>query len=375
MDPRRFGPKKTGKIVEISSHGGAAFLPAPLPADWQLPMEFWPELVRIRQRMGELEGVGKILPNPQILLRPIRNREAIDSSTIEGTYATPRDLLLFDAKGVNANQGTDGVREVVNYRRAIDVFSNQSSLGFDDVKSIQRLLLAGTQSEDKQPGVIRDGQVAIGTAARFVPPPPEFLPSLIANLDDHIQSHVSPDPLIAAFIQHYQFEAIHPFWDGNGRAGRTLMALAINRNCGFTQPWLFLSGYFEKYRDRYVERLFNVSTNGDWNSWIEFCLSATMAQTDRTLAMCHAVIALQKNFEDRISQLAEGASFRLQQIIGLILDQQYLQVSKVAEVLNVTYPTARSDLKKLEELKIVSELPGLSPKTFSSPELYRIAYE
>jgi Fic family protein len=375
MDPRRFGPKKTGKVVEIPSHGGFAFEPSPLPVDWVLPTSFWPEIVRVQRKMGELEGVGKILKNPQVLLRPVRNREVLDSSTIEGTYATPRELLLFDTDAVSAGRSSDSVREVVNYARAIEIYSDRPNLTFDDVKDIQRMLLTGTKGEEKQPGEVRDGQVAVGATARFVPPPPESLPALIANLDYHIQTPTNVDPLIAAFIQHYQFEAIHPFWDGNGRAGRTLMALTIHRNCGFTKPWLFLSSYFEKHRDRYIERLFNVSTNGDWSSWIEFCLAATMAQTERTLAMCHAVIALQNDFENRISQLSEGASFRLQQIVGLIFDRQYLQISKVAKTLDVTYPTARADLKKLEELKIVGELPGLTPKTYSSPELFRIAYE
>ena len=375
MDPRRFGPKKTGEVVEIPSHGGFAFVPAMLPAAWELPAAFWPELVRVRQKMGELEGVGKVLPNPKILLRPLRNREVIDSSTIEGTYATPRELLLFDADDASASRSNSSVREVVNYAKAIETFGNQSNIAFDDVKNIQRILMTGARGDEKCPGEVRDGQVAIGSAARFVPPPPKSLPSLIANLDEHIRTNTDPDPLVAAFIQHYQFEAIHPFWDGNGRAGRTLLALTIHRNCGFTQPWLFLSSYFDKHRDRYIERLFNVSIKGDWSSWVEFCLAATMAQTERTLSMCHAVIALQKDFEERILGLPNTASFRLQQIVSLIFDKQYLQVPQVAEALNVTYPTARSDLKKLADLKIVAELPDLSPKTFYSPELFRIAYE
>ncbi len=375
MDPRRFGPKKTGEIIEISTHGGFAFEPAMLPADWDLPVLLWPELVRVRQKMGELEGVGKVLPNPKILLKPLRNREVIDSSTIEGTYATPRELLLFDTDDTRASGSNNSVREVVNYAKAIETFGNQQRIAFEDVKNIQRLLLAGIRGAEKHLGEVRDGQVAVGSAARFVPPPPESLAALIANLDEHIQTQTNPDPLIAAFIQHYQFEAIHPFWDGNGRAGRTLLALTIHRNCGFTQPWLFLSSYFEKHRDRYIERLFKVSTNGDWSSWVEFCLAATLAQTERTLAMCHAVIALQKDFENRISQLTGSTSFRLQQILGMVLDRRYLQVPQVAEALNVTYPTARSDLKKLEELKIIAELPDLSPKTFHSPELFQVAYE
>lgn len=123
MDKRRFGPKKTGKIIEIATHGGLAFLPNQLPPAWQMPAEFWPEVVRVRQLMGELEGVGQILPNPAVLLKPLRNREAIDSSTIEGTYASPQELLLFEPGSASSGRSSESVREVSNYARAVETYS------------------------------------------------------------------------------------------------------------------------------------------------------------------------------------------------------------------------------------------------------------
>jgi Fic family protein len=372
MDPRRFRSDAPGRVVSIESHGGWAFEPAGLPPAWEFPPALWPLLANVKQFLGELEGVGRSLKNPSVLIRPLVNREAIDSSTIEGTHATPRDLVLSRLDPDDREQGP--TREVANYTVALDAaIAGEYPITFETICRMHRILLTGTRGESRGAGRVRDVQVAIGNRSRFVPPPPSSLPALLRNFDTALSRPISVDPLIDAFLAHYQFEAIHPFADGNGRVGRALLALTIFRRCGFSKPWLYLSGYFERHRQRYVDRLFRVSTHGDWDSWIEFCLQAAHAQATRTLQQFQQMTALQDDFQQRITTI--NGSVRLQQVLGLLFEQEFLRVTRLRDELHVTYPTADSDVAKLVELGILRQIAGITPKTFYSPELYRITYE
>ena len=374
MDISRFSQASPGKTLQIATHGGWAFLPNRLPPKWEFPLKMWPLLAEVKQKLGELEGVGKSLLNPGIMIKPLINREAIDSSTIEGTYATPQELLLFQMRqGEQGPSLFEDAREVSNYSRAMEsAISDESPITIDTLCEMHRVLLTGTRGEDKLPGQIRDRQVAVGNRYRFVPPPSGELPVLLNDLDEDFGQPLSVDPLINAFLVHYQFEAIHPFNDGNGRVGRALLALMIYRNCGFTKPWLYLSSYFEQHRRGYIERLNRISTNGDWDSWIEFCLKATHSQAIATIQKCERVIGLQQDFENRVA--TAGGSFRLQQVLTRLFERQYMQIPELSEILEVTYPTANSDVEKLVELGILALLDDVSPKTFFSPELFQATY-
>lgn len=372
MDPSKFRPHSPGQVVSIESHGGWAFEPASLPPEWTFNPALWPLLSNVKQRLGELEGIGQSLKNPAILIHPLVNREAIDSSTIEGTYTTPRDLIVSQLEDDDTDHGPN--REVQNYVRALNSAIREAwPVTVETACRMHHILLTGTRGESKQPGSVRDVQVAVGNRCRFVPPPPSSLDTLLRNLDEALTKSISVDPLIDAFIIHYQFEAIHPFADGNGRVGRALLALMIFRRCGFSKPWLYFSGYFEKHRQRYIDRLFTVSTRGDWDSWIEFCLQATLAQTALTLQQCQRMLGLQDDFERRLTTIS--GSVRLQQILRRLFEQGVLRITRLKEDLQVTYPTADSDVAKLVELGILKQWDGISPKTFYSPELFRITYE
>jgi Fic family protein len=149
--------------------------------------------------------------------------------------------------------------------------------------------------------------------------------------------------------------------------------LTIFRRSGFSRPWQYLSGYFEQHRQRYIERLFSISTNGDGDSWIAFCLQATHAQAARTLTQCQHLTALQEDFQQRVTTI--NGSVRLHQILSLLFEQEYLRVTRLRDDLHVAYPTADSDIAKLVQLGILQQIEDVTPKTFFSPDLYRIAYE
>lgn len=377
MKTSLFNTESPGKIVPISG-GEHAFVPDPLPPDWEFPAELWPLLADSKQQIGILEGIGRLLPNPGILLRPLEDREAIRSSSLEGTYATPKELLLFELSQPEPESPDDPVndhREVWNYRMALrhGVDSNLP-LSLRLLKEMHALLLKGVRGTDKNPGNFRTIQVAIGSSFRFVPAPPEQVAACLDAMEKylHADSH-KYDPLVECFLVHYQFEAIHPFNDGNGRIGRLLLALMLQQKCEMSKPWLYLSEYFEKYRDEYIDNLFRISTTAAWAKWVEFCLRATIAQTKSTITRCEKLLAVREAFNERLVEA--GGHVRLTQIVEQIFHHPFIRVADLPEKLNVTYPTANSDVDRLAQVGILKKLPDVSPKTFYAPEVYSVAYE
>ena len=234
-------------------------------------------------------------------------------------------------------------------------------------------LAAGAVEVTAAPGRFRRIQVAIGTSRRFIPPPPELVPQALDDLERAIHNKKSPfDPLVDCFLVHYQFEAIHPFQDGNGRVGRLLLALMLKERCGFTQPWLYLSDYFERHRSDYMTGLFEVSTVGNWHRWIEFCLQGVVAQARDTIDRCDKLLGVQREFTRRLKE--SSGTLRLSQIVAALFESPFVRVADVAKRLNVQYNTAKSDLAKLVEAGILRELPAVTPKTFYSAEVYNVAY-
>lgn len=377
MDVRLFGSNSPGELVRIE-HGEHAFIPDPLPPNWTFPAELWPLLAEAKQQIGILEGIGRNLPNPGILLRPLEDREAIRSSSLEGTYATPRELLLFELDPKEASSVRDPENdhlEVFNYRKALHHgVTSELPLSLRLLRDLHRILMTGVRGKDRTPGEFRKQQVAIGASRRFVPPPPDRLMKCLGTLERSLHDE-SPafDPLVQCFLMHYQFETVHPFNDGNGRVGRLLLAIMLQQRCQLTKPWLYLSEFYERYRDEYVQNLFNVSARGDWSTWIEFCLRGTVSQAEETIARCERLLAIRESFTQRVADV--GGSVRLSRIVEDIFYSPFVRVAALARHLGVTYPTARADLERLVEASILRELPSASPKTYYAPEVFNVAYE
>jgi Fic family protein len=180
------------------------------------------------------------------------------------------------------------------------------------------------------------------------------------------------DPLVESFLVHYQFETIHPFGDGNGRVGRLLLALTIAEWCKLSNQWLYMSPYFDKNKDLYTALMLRVSTQGDWESWVEFCLKGVVEEANNTQKRCDRLISLHRAFHEK-SHMITG-SVRLSSILDNLFDTPVVLVSKVAKKYNVTYPTARSDLKKLEVAGILKILPDAPQLVYFCPEIFQITF-
>jgi Fic family protein len=382
MDRQRFTDFKTGELIKFRNlHSGKddwMFIPNELPPAWDFPPRLWPLLSEAREELGRLDGIGQTLQNPQLLLRPLQTREAITSSSIEGTYVTPQQLLLYELdrrEPTSADSEVADWNEVFNYGTALQQgcrLLQEIPVCSRLIRKMHKNLLAGVRGERKNPGEFRTIQVQIGATGRYIPPPPVEIDRLMSNLEKYIhQGDARFDPLVLCYMVHYQFEAIHPFSDGNGRVGRALLALMIYRWLNHAMPWLYMSAFYEKYKEEYADNLFRISTHGDWERWIEFCLTGTVAQARDAIRRCHEFNRLRQEYHDRIGNTSTPRSHK---IVELLFTAPVVTIPSLADVLQVTYHTARDDVRRLVEAGVLFESVDSYPRSFYARELMEIAY-
>lgn len=261
------------------------YKPTKLPAEID-KSSFTNELAEACFELGELNGLHRNIPEPALLIAPLTTKEATISSKIEGTRSTVRDVMLFEA---GAAPKYDDTLEVVNYKRAMYWAMNalkERSFNLSFIKELHSLLLKDTRGHDKR-GEFRKEQVFIGKegdtieTATYVPPEPILVPEYMENLESYISKN-GENPLVKAAVIHYQFEAIHPFSDGNGRIGRIIIPLYLHQKKMLFQPILYLSGYFEKHRNLYIGALHQVDETKKLEEWIRFFLTAIKEQARET---------------------------------------------------------------------------------------------
>jgi Fic family protein len=376
-----FQPGSPGELVAIATPDPDwAFVPAPVPRNWDIPQELVPLLVDARQSLARLDGAGRYLPPDTILLRPLQRREALRSSALEGTFATAEELLAYGLEPrdpTSSSDPTNAWREVFNYDAALQKGQRllvELPLSSRVIRELHATLLSSVRGTDRTPGDFRTRQVHIGSDRRFVPAPADRVDALIADLERYMNEQVRADCLVQSFLAHYQFETIHPFLDGNGRVGRLLLSLMVYKKCNLQSPWLYLSPYFERHKDEYINRLFAVSTHGDWAGWVTLCLRATIAEANNALQRIDKLVALKMKYEERLAKEARHSA-RLQQIVVSLLSQPLTTIPSLAKKFKVSFPTAKQDVGKLIQLGILSESKRQSkPQYYISDEFFEAAY-
>jgi Fic family protein len=382
MDKSKFSSQSPGKLVKVSTPDPDwAFVPAPIPRNWSIPVDLYPKLIIARDKLARLEGAGKYMPASSLLLRPIQQREAITSSRLEGTFATAEELLAYGLEPKNPTSQSDPVnawKEVFNYDKALQKGQERLlkiPLSNRLIKELHSVLLSEVRGSTANPGEFRNHQVHIGANRRFVPSPPEKIQDLMRDIEEYMNdSSDILDPLVRSFLTHYQFETIHPFADGNGRVGRLLLSLMVSATCKLQQPWLYLSPYFEKHKDEYIDALFNVSANGDWKSWVNVCLNATISETEEAMERIDELLTIKKKYEQRIRN-SKRSNVRLMQIVNLILASPMVTIPSLMKEFKVTFPTAQADVEKLVALKILQKSARAhKPQYYMAEEIFAVAY-
>lgn len=381
MDSSLFINNSPGQLVRIDFPiKDWAFIPEPLPTTWEMPTNLWPLLMEARESIKELDGIGRHMANHRLLLKPLQQREALRSSSMEGTYATPEEFLLYQADAKDPTKETEQEndrREVSNYGAALiigqQLLDEGVPVSLHLIKSLHAKLLQGVRGENKNPGQFRNHQVHVGAGGRYIPPPPFEVNRCLDEFETSMRGNSLYDPLIWAFMVHYQFETIHPFGDGNGRVGRLLLSLMIYQQMNLSVPLLYMSSFFEKHKDEYIDRMFNVSCKNQWNEWIRFCLIGAAEQAKDSINRLDRFVALKEEYHRRL--FGQGVSGRLNEIIDFLFQYPVITAPTIQTLLGITYPTARSDIQKLIDFEILRPGPShIRPQYFSSPEIMQIAY-
>jgi Fic family protein len=354
------------RVTRFAGEEVRAFLPAPLPPVPPLEFETLSALLeRAVAACGRLDGMVQVLPDPDLFLYAFVRKEAVLSSQIEGTQSTLDDLLLFELEEL-PGVPVDDVREVSNYVRALAHGVVRLDEGFPLssrlIKEIHAILLTSGRGTEKQPGEFRRSQNWIGGTrpgnAHFVPPPPEQVPEAISQLEQFLHTEYADLPvLIKAALVHAQFQTIHPFLDGNGRAGRLLISLILYASGLLSSPILYLSLYFKQNRSLYYRLLDRTRFQGDWEAWVEFFLRGVLETAENAVAIAHRLTQLAHDDAARISQSrrASGNVLRLHQALQ---QRPITNVSTLASRSGLSYSSAERAIQTLVELQIARELTG-----------------
>ncbi len=338
-------------------------------------LQTWPLLARAKEELGRLDGIGRTLPNRSLLLRPLQRREAIRSSSLEGTYASAEELLLFELESDvgPTTEKTNDWREVLNYAAALRTGTELLEtlpLSLRLIREMHLVLLSNVRGKDRSPGEFRRHQVHLGSDRRYIPPPPDELPAALDRFERFLNSADEIDPLIRTFMAHYQFEAIHPFADGNGRVGRALLSLTAYKWCSLSNPWLYVSPFFDRHKDEYISALFSVSTRGEWDQWFDLCCRATIDACRDAIKRCERLLAIRDDHHSR----ADGRGVRMHTIVEALFANPIVRITDLANRLEVTYPTAKADIERLVEAGVLTELRDAYPKAFYARDIFDAAY-
>jgi len=337
-----------------------AHVPDPLPPR----LEWTPALMRsiseADRLIGWLAGEGRRLPNPHLLMRPFLAREAVLSSRIEGTQATLGEVLAADA-GAAVGRSPDEIRDVANYVAALDhgIERLQTlSLSLGLILEIHGRLMQGSGNGLARPGEFRSTQNWIGSPgcsladASYIPPPPEMLMECLGDLETFLQDTTLP-PLAQIALAHYQFEAIHPFIDGNGRVGRLLITLFLVERGVLPTPLLYLSAFFEATRTHYYERLRRVSTEGDWESWLLYFFNGVARQAEDALDRAETINDLMTRWRQEVGQISSKVA---PAVLERLAANPYITAKKLSTDLNIAFTTAQRTIDKMTALGILREM-------------------
>jgi len=342
--------------------GYRAFVPNPLPPnlDWDNPLVSL--ISKADLALGTLSGLGDTLPNPHLLIYPFIRREAVLSSRIEGTQSSLSDLLLFEATRVERQKD---VREVQNYVRAMEYGLQRLEelpLSLRLIRELHGILLEGVRGEQATPGDFRQSQNWIGPPgctlhdATFVPPPVSEMMESLDRLEKFLHSETDLPHLVELALVHYQFEAIHPFLDGNGRIGRLLITLFLCQRAILTKPLLYLSAFFEQHRQEYYARLLEVSQKGAWRDWIDFFLRAVIEQSGDAVRRARQLLDLHRDYYQ--TSLEKHLPPTAGQLVELVFMKPVLNAKVAQESLKISFPAAQKAINALVEQGILTEITG-----------------
>jgi len=338
----------------------SAFVPAPLPPELAWTARLIGALSDADRLIGRLAGEGGRLPNPHILIRPFVRREAVLSSRIEGTQATLGELLAAEA-GAAVERSPEDLREVGNYVVALEHGISRLKklpLSVRLTRELHEKLTSGVRGHHAMPGRFRTVQNWIGkpgstvATASYIPPPPGEVEPCLGAWEKFLHESKLP-PLVTIALAHYQFEAIHPFLDGNGRVGRLLITLFLIERQILPTPLLYLSAFFEASRRDYYDGLRGISERGAWNDWLEYFLLGVARMSEDALGRATRINQLLAQWQRKVSGESSNNPLRAVELLGT---NPFITTKGAAETLGIAFTTAQRTIERLERVGIVKQV-------------------
>jgi Fic family protein len=387
----RFRNSPSRRLVRAGTGDAAywAYLPNPLPPVVPLDPAIARGLSEASYALGELAAFGRNMPNPHLLIGPFMRREAVLSSRIEGTQASIAELYAYEARqlpipGMEWPSAEADVREVANYVVAMEYGLHRMvefPVSLRLIRELHERLMRGVRGERATPGEFRTSQNWIGrpgctlSQADYVPPPPPEMHGALDAFEKYLHA-ADPDnvPLARLAYIHYQFEAIHPFLDGNGRIGRLLVALLLVNWGLLPAPLLYLSDYFESHRDDYYRLLAGVSERGAWGDWLRFFLAGITSQAQDASRRAGQLQDLSTDWRAR--PVAGRASALVARLADYLFSSPFITIAQAQRTLGVTYHSARRAVDRLLAAGILAQSGDATyDKTYVAQEILRIIAE
>lgn len=354
---------KSGNFT--NQFGYKSFLPKPINLEWNINNPAINTLLgEANLRLGELNAFSSFVPDVNVFIRMHIVKEATQSSRIEGTR-TRMDEAVLEAKDISP-ESRDDWQEVQNYIEAIN-FSigrlEKFPLSSRLIKDAHRILLQGVRGKNKLPGEFRSSQNWIGGAtlndASFIPPHYSQIDDCISDLEKFLNNDEIKVPhLIRIGIAHYQFEAIHPFLDGNGRIGRLLVTLYLINQRILSKPTLYLSDFIEKHRTTYYDNLMGVSINNNLEQWLKFFLVGVIETAKNAILTFTKIITLRNELEKQTIMSMGKKLPNARALLNYLYSKPVITVSDVVETLNITKQSANTLIKDFCDLGILTEQTG-----------------
>ena len=379
MRPEAFTSSERGTVRKAAT-GFWAFHPRPAPRRLDLSDETIKRLDEATGAVHRLGGVGRLIPNPHLLIGPHLRLEAVLSSRIEGTKTDVSQLLRFEAGQLAPPDETDDAREVSNYVAAMEHGLARVHGGFPMsirlLREMHEVLLTGVRGEHRRPGELRSSPVWIGGStlddAVFVPPPPDVMNEALSDFESFLHERDLP-LLVQLAIAHYQFEVVHPFLDGNGRIGRLLIPLMLVLRDALPQPLLYLSAYFEQHRSEYYDHLLITSQTGDLMPWLNFFLRGVRRQARDSEERTVRLVELQHQMRNEL--LESGRPNSVVRLAEQLFSIPVVTAASVETLIGVTRPTAQAAIDALVDRGDLVEMTGKERnRIYEAPAIFDAVY-
>jgi len=348
----------------------------PLPLDWDVETKtVLKSLPSAHAALAELKGIASTMPNQSILINTLGLQEAKDSSAIENIITTHDDLYkselnLDSYKSLNA-------KEVQNYiaatKTGFDLITKTGLLTNRTVLKIQEVLEGNKAGFRKLPGTTLKN-TSTGEIIYTPPQDPEEIKDLMTNLEKFINDKESTDfdPLVKMAIIHYQFESIHPFYDGNGRTGRIINILYLIQEKLQVLPILYLSNYIIKNKSDYYRLLQEVRTKNNWEEWLLFMIKAVDQTSRETVDLIIKIRELMMNYKHA---LRDNYKFYSQDLLNNLFKHPYTKIEFIQRDLNVSRITAASYLNQLADDKLLTKKKLGTANYYINDPLFKLLSE